>query len=106
MKKVILLMSVFILSTAIAALAVPASKTLSFDKAKMGAVEFSGKVHKTAGFSCKDCHNAEMFPKKKQGSVHITMKQIYAGEQCGACHDGTKAFAAKKSCKRCHVKKK
>ena len=104
MKKIALLLSVFIFCAATAVIAVPANKTLTFDKAAMGSVEFSGKVHKDAGIKCKECHNKEMFPKMKQGTVEITMKQIYAGDLCGKCHDGTRAFAAKKSCKRCHVK--
>ena len=104
MKKMMLLLSVLIFCVVTAAIAVPPSKTLSFEKSSMGPVAFSGKVHKAAGFSCKDCHNKEMFPKMKQGTVTITMDKIYAGEFCGKCHNGTVAFAAKKSCKRCHVK--
>ncbi len=105
MKRIGLFLLLLLFVIATGAIAVPANKTLSFDKAKMGAVEFSGKIHKEAGFKCKDCHNAEMFSKMKQGTVEIKMKKIYAGEQCGKCHNGTVAFAAKKSCKRCHVKK-
>lgn len=104
MKKITLLLSILIFCVATAVVAVPAKKTLTFDKASMGPVEFSGQVHKDAGIKCKECHNTEMFPKMKQGTVEITMKQIYAGDLCGKCHDGTRAFAAKKSCKRCHVK--
>ncbi len=40
----------------------------------------------------------------KKGSVEITMDKIYAGELCGKCHNGDRAFEAKKSCNRCHVK--
>ena len=104
MKKITLILSLLLFCAATTVIAVPASKTLTFDKAAMGSVEFSGKVHKNAGITCKECHNKEMFPKMKQGTVEITMKQIYAGDLCGKCHDGTRAFAAKKSCKRCHVK--
>jgi c(7)-type cytochrome triheme protein len=46
-----------------------------------------------------------MFPKMKQGTVTITMEQIYAGQFCGVCHNGQRAFEAKKNCNRCHVKK-
>jgi c(7)-type cytochrome triheme protein len=104
MKKITLLLSVFVLCAVTAAIAVPANKTISFDKSKMGAVEFSGKVHKEAGFKCKDCHNKELFPKMKKGTVEISMKEIYAGKYCGKCHNGDQAFAAKKNCKRCHKK--
>ena len=104
MKKTMLLLLVLVFFAATAVIAVPAKKTLTFDKSPMGSVEFSGKVHKDAGIKCKECHNKEMFPKMKQGTVEITMKEIYAGGLCGKCHNGTRAFAAKKSCKRCHVK--
>ncbi|WP_321366720.1 c(7)-type cytochrome triheme domain-containing protein [uncultured Desulfuromusa sp.] len=104
MKKITLLLSVLIFCGVTAAIAVPPGKTLSFDQSSLGPVAFSGTVHKDAGFSCKDCHNKGMFPKMKQGTVKITMDQIYAGELCGKCHNGTTAFAAKKSCSRCHVK--
>lgn len=104
MKKTMLLLLILVFFAATAVIAVPAKKTLTFDKSSMGSVEFSGKVHKDAGIKCKECHNKEMFPKMKQGTVEITMKQIYAGDLCGKCHNGARAFAAKKSCKRCHVK--
>ncbi len=104
MKKIMLLLTIVSFCAVTAVMAVQPKKTISFDKAKMGAVEFSGSVHKDAGFKCKECHNKEMFPKMKQGTVEITMDKIYAGELCGKCHDGTRAFSAKKSCKRCHVK--
>ena len=56
--------------------------------------------------SCKDCHNDGLFPKMKQGTVKITMEQIYAGKLCGTCHNGKKAFEAKGNCQRCHVPSK
>lgn len=105
MKKLVLLLSIVVLGAVTSAIAVPPGKTLVFDKSAMGPVEFSGTIHKEAGVSCKECHNPEMFPKMKQGTVEITMAKIYAGELCGKCHNGTRAFEAKKSCNRCHVKK-
>ncbi len=104
MKKMILFLSILVFCAASVATAVPKNKTLVFDKSSTGSVTFSGKIHKDAGISCKECHNKEMFPKMKQGTVEIKMKKIYAGELCGKCHNGTRAFAAKKNCKRCHVK--
>ena len=86
------------------ALAVPGEKTLEFNKSPMGLVKFDGTVHKEAGNKCKDCHNKEMFPKMKQGTVEITMEQIYAGKFCGVCHNGDRAFAAQGNCTRCHIK--
>lgn len=104
MKKMVLLLTLFVLAGVTVAVAVPPGKTLTFDKSPLGPVEFSGTIHKNAGVSCKECHNKDMFPKMKKGTVEITMKRIYAGELCGKCHNGTRAFEAKKSCNRCHVK--
>lgn len=104
MKKTVLLLCVMVLCAVTAAIAVPANKTISYEKSALGAVAFSGKTHAEAGFKCADCHNPNLFPKMKQGSVEITMEKIYAGEQCGFCHNGGTAFAAKTSCNRCHVK--
>ncbi|MBN1957597.1 MAG: cytochrome C [Desulfuromonadales bacterium] len=104
MKRLFLLLTLFVFVGVTVAVAVPPGKTLTFDKSPMGPVEFSGTVHKDAGVSCKECHNKDMFPKMKKGTVEITMTKIYAGELCGACHNGTRAFEAKKSCNRCHVK--
>ncbi len=105
MKKISLLLVVLILCVVTASIAVPPKKTLTFAGSSLGAVVFSGTVHKDAGFKCKECHNKEMFPKMKKGTVEIKMDKIYAGQLCGKCHDGGRAFAAKKNCKRCHVKK-
>lgn len=104
MKKLFLILVVLVSCAVTAAVAVPPGKTISYDKSPMGAVEFSGTIHKDAGISCNECHNPEMFPKMKKGTVEITMAKIYAGELCGKCHNGTRAFEAKKSCNRCHKK--
>ncbi len=102
MKKVILLIVASLFLVSGAALAVPPGKTLDFTKSPMGKVTFSGKIHADAGVKCMECHNPETFPKMKQGTVEIKMAKIYAGEQCGKCHNGKRAFEAKKNCKKCH----
>lgn len=104
MQKVICLIVATLFLSSGVVLAVPAEKTLEFDKSPMGTVKFDGTVHKEAGNKCKDCHNKEMFPKMKQGTTEITMEQIYAGKLCGVCHNGGRAFDAKGNCARCHVK--
>ncbi|MCD6525393.1 MAG: cytochrome C [Desulfuromonas sp.] len=97
----LLLMCVACWSTT--ALAVPKGKSLTFDKAKMGVVTFDGTLHNSvAKKGCRECHNAGTFPQMKQGTVTITMENIYAGRQCGICHNGQRAFAAKGNCKKCH----
>jgi c(7)-type cytochrome triheme protein len=86
------------------ALAVPSGRILEFSDNPMGKVVFDGKIHKDAGVVCKDCHNEGMFPKMKQGTVKITMEEIYAGRLCGVCHNGKRAFGTDGNCNRCHVK--
>jgi c(7)-type cytochrome triheme protein len=85
------------------ALAVQGGKVLEFKNSSMGTVKFDGALHNKAAASCKECHTDGMFPKMKQGTVKITMEEIYAGKLCGACHNGKKAFEAKANCQRCHV---
>ncbi|MEJ2201372.1 MAG: cytochrome c3 family protein [Desulfuromonadaceae bacterium] len=98
----LLSISVLLLGVAGMALAVPAGKVLTFAGSPMGKVIFDGKIHQTAGLKCMECHKDGMFPKMKQGTVRITMEEIYAGRLCGFCHDGKRAFAAKGDCARCH----
>lgn len=104
MRKMISLALAALLLTTGLALAVPAGKVLEFKNSPIGVVKFDGSLHKDKGFSCKDCHNEAMFPKMKQGTVKIAMEEIYAGKQCGVCHNGQKAFSAKGNCQRCHQK--
>jgi len=105
MQRLAVLIVTILFLSATFVLAVPAQKTIEFTKSPMGAVTFDGTLHKEAGNKCKDCHNTEMFPKMKQGTVTITMDEIYAGNLCGVCHNGDRAFDAKSNCARCHVKK-
>ncbi|MDA8429455.1 MAG: cytochrome c3 family protein [Geobacteraceae bacterium] len=86
------------------ACAVGPGKVLEFKGSPMGTVIFDGTVHKNAGLTCSDCHNPVMFPKMKQGTVKITMNDLYAGKYCGRCHNGKKAFLIKENCTRCHHK--
>ena len=82
--------------------AVGKNKALEFKGSSMGTVTFDGSKHSSAGLVCSDCHNPEVFPKMKQGTVKITMNELYAGKYCGRCHDGKKAFMIKDNCTRCH----
>ncbi len=85
------------------AFAVGPGKTVEFDGKGAGKVVFSGDVHKKAG-ACNACHPA-LF-KMKKGADAITMKDMDAGKNCGACHNGTKAFSTKDAanCGKCHKK--
>ena len=104
MKKLPVLLMIIMFVAVGVAFAVPGQKTLEFKDSPMGTVTFDGTIHKDAGNKCKDCHNKEMFPKMKQGTVKITMNDIYDSKLCGVCHNGTKAFDAKTNCNRCHKK--
>lgn len=104
MQRLSIVALAILLVSASIALAVPGKQTLSFSNSPMGVVTFDGTLHKDAGNKCKDCHNLEMFPKMKQGSVTITMDEIYAGKLCGVCHNGKRAFDAQSNCIKCHVK--
>jgi c(7)-type cytochrome triheme protein len=104
MKKVVMLVMALALFALIGnASAVPSGKTVEFagDKSP-GKVIFDGKVHADKGFKCKDCHT-DIF-KMKKGSVTITKADHEAGKLCFSCHNGTKAFAAKENCTKCHKK--
>lgn len=104
MRVVRIVMAVCLtLAVAATAFAVSAGKTIEFTNSPMGKVLFDGEKHKQAGATCKECHVDGMFPVMKQGSVKITMEDIYAGKFCGACHNGKKAFEAKANCQRCHI---
>ena len=105
MKTTLMLVAVALLALcwSTSVMAVPKGRTLTFSQSNMGPVTFDGTLHNNAAEKgCRDCHNPDVFPKMKQGSVQITMAKIYAGEQCGICHNGSRAFAAKGNCGKCH----
>jgi c(7)-type cytochrome triheme protein len=97
-------LSVLLFALTAVAFAVPAGKTLVFDKSPQGKVIFDGAKHAEAGFKCTDCHNKDIFPKMKKGSTEITMDAIRAGKLCGSCHNGNAAFQPEGNCTRCHKK--
>jgi c(7)-type cytochrome triheme protein len=86
------------------ALAVPAGQKVEYAGGPMGKVTFDGKVHADKGQKCDACHT-KVFQMKK-GSAKITMAAMNKGENCGTCHDGTKAFKSSdpKACATCHKK--
>ena len=103
---VIALVVVVTFAMSVSAFAVPAGKTVEFDGKGAGKVVFDGKIHADKGLKCADCHQSGLFKMKKGGEV-LTMKDMEAGKNCGACHNGTKAFGVKDAatCAKCHVKK-
>ncbi len=65
----------------------------------MAAVVFPHWWHRTQ-FTCKVCHVEIGFP-MKAGETDFVMGDIFAGKQCGTCHNGTIAFMPM-DCVRCH----
>ena len=104
MKKFFVMSVVVVVTLCMAASVFASMKTVEFDGKGAGKVVFDGATHKAKGLGCKDCHPA-LFAMKKGGAV-LTMKDMEAGKNCGACHNGTKAFGVKDaaSCAKCHKK--
>ena len=67
-------------------------------------VIFSHEVH-AAGFGCESCHKGmfKMEALAAQKNADFTMESLYRGEYCGACHDGSTAFASNTRCATCHI---
>lgn len=59
-----------------------------------------------AGFDCESCHDGmfEMEAGAISANPDFNMNAIYEGQFCGACHDGSTAFAADDDCTTCHTK--
>ena len=69
------------------------------------AVLFSHKSHvEDMGMSCEMCH-PELFDMASvaQENEDFTMDSLYKGKYCGACHDGSFAFASNTKCAHCHI---
>jgi c(7)-type cytochrome triheme protein len=64
----------------------------------LGQVAFSHQKH-AAWSGCESCH-PEIFPSTRRGAIAYKMKDIVAGEYCGACHNKV-AFPVS-TCLRCH----
>ncbi|HEY6872857.1 MAG TPA: cytochrome c3 family protein [Geobacteraceae bacterium] len=68
-------------------------------------VQFSHKAHvEQKGLTCDMCHAGtfEMQALKAQEKPDFTMESLYQGKYCGACHNGTMAFASNTRCASCH----
>lgn len=109
-KKILALAVVVMASIALVAgvaLAVPSGKTVVFEVKGAEKVTFDGKSHADKGLKCNDCHT-KIFPMKKSPAGTYTMEKMNKGENCGACHNGTKAFKTSDAanCAKCHKKEK
>jgi len=69
-------------------------------------VIFTHKTHTMdMGLSCDACHDElfEMMAGAAEEKADFTMESLYAGKYCGACHDGSMAFASNTRCTTCHI---
>ncbi|MBE0583681.1 MAG: cytochrome c3 family protein [Desulfofustis sp.] len=69
-------------------------------------VIFEHQTHSTdLGLDCESCHD-DLF-KMEAGAAEqaddFTMASLYDGLYCGACHDGSTAFASNTRCTTCHI---
>ncbi|PLX97936.1 MAG: hypothetical protein C0622_12100 [Desulfuromonas sp.] len=67
---------------------------------KFKPVVFSHQLHRQR-FSCSLCHTELEFSFTR-GETGVTRDDYLNGRYCGACHDGTTAFATESACDRCH----
>lgn len=101
MKKLIVFVALLlVVAMAAGVYATPAGKNKVFETS-MGKVTMSGDAHKAKGVGCMDCHKSIFKMAAGAGKNPAPHK---AGESCGSCHDGTKAFAVTADCAKCHVK--
>ena len=72
----------------------------------MKAVVFNHDTHtEEMGLDCESCHD-ELFIMESgaaEKNDDFTMKSLYQGNYCGACHDGATAFASDTRCTSCHI---
>lgn len=69
------------------------------------AVTFSHDEHvNKKGLSCDFCHPRlfKMAALSAQNEADFTMAGLAEGKYCGACHNGTMAFASNSRCASCH----
>lgn len=69
-------------------------------------VIFSHKAHvEDMGMGCDMCHPDlfDMSSLAAQDYEDFTMQALYDGKYCGACHNGSWAFASDTQCARCHI---
>ena len=70
------------------------------------AVVFDHRLHmEDAGLDCDSCHDDifEQATGTAEENGDFTMKSLYDGKYCGACHDGDTAFASDTRCAVCHI---
>lgn len=120
MKKILLLMvvGVFLFSGALLSASDDAKVADDYDEDTYGpkdpiiwvkpvkSVVFHHKTHTMdAGLECDSCHD-DLFAMEAgaaEENEDFTMATLYEGGYCGACHDGSTAFASNTRCTTCHI---
>ena len=90
--------------TASMALAASHGGDIVFEKPVKGVI-FSHKLHvEDKGLSCEMCHS-RLFEigRTTQEKADFVMESLYQGKYCGACHNGSLAFASNTRCATCHI---
>lgn len=120
MKKLFMLMvlGVFLLSGALLWASSDGQEQEEYDEDTYGpqdpivwvkpvkSVVFDHKVHTMeGGLDCDSCHDDifEMEAGVAEENEDFTMETLYEGGYCGACHDGSTAFASDTRCTACHI---
>lgn len=70
------------------------------------AVVFNHDTHtEEMGLDCESCHDELFIMESGVAQINddFTMKSLYQGNYCGACHDGSTAFASNTRCTSCHI---
>jgi len=69
-------------------------------------VIFEHETHtEEMGLDCESCHS-DLFLMQAgaaQENDDFNMESLYEGNYCGACHDGSTAFASNTRCTSCHI---
>jgi c(7)-type cytochrome triheme protein len=120
MKKILLLMvlGIFLLSGALLSASGDVQVKDDYDEDTYGpkdpiiwvkpvkSVVFDHKIHTMdAGLDCDSCHDDlfQMEAGVAEENDDFTMATLYEGGYCGACHDGSTAFASNTRCTSCHI---
>lgn len=75
---------------------------VSMDVEATGSVDFSHYNHLDAlGKKCTLCHN-QVYNIVRSKNPEFSMDDMRKGKACGACHNGSKAFAVDDDCSACH----
>jgi c(7)-type cytochrome triheme protein len=99
-RRAALAVAALVLGTSGDVWAVPPGLSIEFDGNGEGKVAFTGAGHTGEGMHCSNCH-MEIFHVSR--SAPITRADHNRRQACFACHDGERAFAARKNCDRCHA---